>query len=219
VQAANQRADRSYDHHVALANAREFCITGQWDANLIIYGKRRPPFPQHIASALASSDAAVKAVVREPSSCVAYALDAAEAAMASLEEDPIRSRFVGQFCEESKQDYERLLNLHLGSYPELGSRIDPHVDGPLGDLWTREPPPGIGHEYQFASRQLDSTDEIEQDRPTISVCFDGAADITKEEMLLVLKYLSEVYRDGGGNGLVVVDGYSYSPSVQPEAVS
>jgi hypothetical protein len=32
------------------------------------------------------------------------------------------------------RDYERLLGLHLGSYPQAGQPIDPSPDGPLGPL-------------------------------------------------------------------------------------
>lgn len=38
------------------------------------------------------------------------------------------------FIRGAVRDYERLLALHLGSYPQAGQPIDPSPDGPLGPL-------------------------------------------------------------------------------------
>jgi hypothetical protein len=38
------------------------------------------------------------------------------------------------FIRGAVRDYERLLGLHLGSYPQAGQPIDPSPDGPLGPL-------------------------------------------------------------------------------------
>ena len=38
------------------------------------------------------------------------------------------------FMRGAVHDYERLLGLHLGRYPEAGQPIDPSPDGPLGPL-------------------------------------------------------------------------------------
>ena len=38
------------------------------------------------------------------------------------------------FIRGAVHDYERLLGLHLGNYPEPGQPIDPSPDGPLGPL-------------------------------------------------------------------------------------
>ena len=38
------------------------------------------------------------------------------------------------FIRGAVRDYERLLDLHLGSYPQAGEPIDPSPDGPLGPL-------------------------------------------------------------------------------------
>ena len=38
------------------------------------------------------------------------------------------------FMRGAIQDYERLLGLHLGTYPQAGQPIDPSPDGPLGPL-------------------------------------------------------------------------------------
>jgi hypothetical protein len=37
-------------------------------------------------------------------------------------------------------DYARLRELNLGCYPELGPPLDPTEQGPLGPLWTDQPP-------------------------------------------------------------------------------
>jgi len=38
------------------------------------------------------------------------------------------------FMRGAIHDYERLLGLHLGTYPQAGEPIDPSPDGPLGPL-------------------------------------------------------------------------------------
>ncbi len=45
--------------------------------------------------------------------------------------------FDDTFMRGAIRDYERLLGLHLGSYPHAGQPIDPSPDGPLGPLLTR----------------------------------------------------------------------------------
>ena len=40
----------------------------------------------------------------------------------------------------ARADYDRLLSLNLGTYPELGHPIDPTATGPLGPLWPEGPP-------------------------------------------------------------------------------
>lgn len=40
----------------------------------------------------------------------------------------------------TRADYDRLLSLNLGIYPELGLPIDPTENGPLGPLWPEGPP-------------------------------------------------------------------------------
>lgn len=42
--------------------------------------------------------------------------------------------FADTFMRGAIQDYERLLGLHLGAYPQAGRPIDPSPDGPLGPL-------------------------------------------------------------------------------------
>jgi hypothetical protein len=42
--------------------------------------------------------------------------------------------FDDAFMRGAIQDYERLLGLHLGTYPQAGQPIDPSPDGPLGPL-------------------------------------------------------------------------------------
>jgi hypothetical protein len=43
------------------------------------------------------------------------------------------------FIHAGVADYERLLRLDLGSYPQAGKPIDPSSKGPLGPLWPGEP--------------------------------------------------------------------------------
>jgi hypothetical protein len=43
-------------------------------------------------------------------------------------------RFTDQFIKGAIEDYEKLLRLDLGSYPQAGKPIDPSTSGPLGPL-------------------------------------------------------------------------------------
>ena len=38
------------------------------------------------------------------------------------------------FVDYALRDYETLIRLNLGSYPEMGTPVDPSPDGPLGPL-------------------------------------------------------------------------------------
>ena len=42
--------------------------------------------------------------------------------------------FDDTFMRGAIRDFERLLGLHLGAYPQAGPPIDPSPDGPLGPL-------------------------------------------------------------------------------------
>ena len=83
-------------------------------AEVGLMGTRQPsPFPQlaNVAADLAARDAFTAAV------------DAAVAAS-----------FGDEFIMASMQDYQTLLKLGLGRYPEAGEPIDPSPTGPLGKL-------------------------------------------------------------------------------------
>jgi hypothetical protein len=79
-----------------------------------VMGTRQPnPFPQlaNVAADLAARDAFTAAV------------DAAGAA-----------GHADKFIKAAVEDYQALLRLGLGSYPEAGQSIDPSPAGPLGEL-------------------------------------------------------------------------------------
>ena len=83
-------------------------------AEVSVMGTRQPnPFPQlaNVAADLAARDAFTAAV------------DAAVAV-----------GFADEFIKGSMQDYQALLKLGLGRYPEAGQPIDPSPAGPLGRL-------------------------------------------------------------------------------------
>jgi hypothetical protein len=58
------------------------------------------------------------------------ALDAFTAAVEAANAVAFDDAFIGGAI----QDYERLLGLHLGTYPQAGRPIDPTPDGPLGPM-------------------------------------------------------------------------------------
>jgi hypothetical protein len=83
-------------------------------AEVNVMGTRQPnPFPQlaNLAADLAARDAFTAAV------------DAARAA-----------GFADDFIKRAMQDYQALLKLGLGHYPEPGEPFDPSPAGPLGEL-------------------------------------------------------------------------------------
>ena len=83
-------------------------------AEVSVMGTRQPnPFPKlaNVAADLAARDAFTAAV------------DAAVAA-----------GFGDEFIKQAMQDYQELLKLGLGRYPEAGEPIDPSPAGPLGEL-------------------------------------------------------------------------------------
>ncbi|MFI5456264.1 MAG: hypothetical protein ACHRXM_12525 [Isosphaerales bacterium] len=83
-------------------------------AEVSVMGTQQPnPFPQlaNVAADLAARDAFTAAV------------DAAVAA-----------GFGDEFIKGAMQDYQSLLKLGLGRYPEAGQTIDPSPGGPLGEL-------------------------------------------------------------------------------------
>jgi hypothetical protein len=46
----------------------------------------------------------------------------------------VAAGFGDEFIKESMQDYQTLLKLGLGRYPDAGAPIDPSPAGPLGKL-------------------------------------------------------------------------------------
>ncbi len=51
--------------------------------------------------------------------------------------------YADKFVDRAAGDFERLLSLGLGKYPQAGQPIDPAPAGPLGSLWLEEPS-GLG---------------------------------------------------------------------------
>ncbi|MFI5456273.1 MAG: hypothetical protein ACHRXM_12570 [Isosphaerales bacterium] len=49
-------------------------------------------------------------------------------------EAAVAEGFSDQFIKGAVEDYEKLLRLDIGSYPQAGKPIDPSPDGPLGPL-------------------------------------------------------------------------------------
>jgi hypothetical protein len=47
-------------------------------------------------------------------------------------------RSVGEAALAARRDYDKLLDLRLGEFPDLGSPINPSEAGPLGPLWDPE---------------------------------------------------------------------------------
>ena len=99
--------------HAAAAAMESLGLRGE-PAEVSIMGTRRPnPFEQlaNVGADLAARDAFTAAV------------DAACAA-----------GFGDEFMKGAMQDYQALLKLGLGSYPDAGQPIDPSHAGPLGEL-------------------------------------------------------------------------------------
>ncbi len=98
----------------AAGAAMESCGLRDEPAEVGVMGTRQPnPFPQlaNVAADLAARDAFTAAV------------DAA-----------IAAGFGDEFIQGAMRDYQALLKLGLGRYPEAGEPIDPSPVGPLGQL-------------------------------------------------------------------------------------
>jgi hypothetical protein len=59
---------------------------------------------------------------------------AALGAFTAAQEGAAATHFSDRFIQAAIRDYETLLSLNLGSYPEAGQPIDPSPQGPLGPL-------------------------------------------------------------------------------------
>ena len=124
VEACRTIAEGDYPRETAMAvvvwtahaAAAALEATGLRDepAEVSVTGMRQPnPFPQlaNVAADLAARDAFTAAV------------DAAGAA-----------GHADQFTKSAVEDYQALLKLELGRYPDAGEPIDPSPAGPLGEL-------------------------------------------------------------------------------------
>lgn len=90
------------------------------------------------AQAAAQAAAAVEDSWADPASAVRAVRAATYAAgRAGRAVAPDRSAAVNA---AARADYDRLLGLNPGTYPELGQPIDPTENGPLGPLWPEGPP-------------------------------------------------------------------------------
>jgi hypothetical protein len=99
--------------HAAAAAMESFGLRDE-PAEVSVTGMRQPnPFPQ---LANAAADLAVR-------DAFTAAVDAAVAA-----------GFGDEFIKRAMQDYQALLKLELGRYPEAGEPIDPSPAGPLGKV-------------------------------------------------------------------------------------
>jgi hypothetical protein len=93
-------------------------------------------------------------------------------------------------------DYERLRDLNLGTYPELGDRVDATEKGPLGPLWPRGQPSFQPRLSALLGGQTEPRIEL----PDLELFIDpGVA--SKETIQEVLEALSDLNRAAGGLGL------------------
>jgi len=102
-------------------------------------------------NALDIVNAAMSAAGKAPANM--YGTPATDAGMAALvaltihdgqiDLVPNRARMcvegVGRAAFATRADYDRLLELGLGPFPELGQPVDVSESGPLGPLWSEDP--------------------------------------------------------------------------------
>ena len=86
------------------------------------------------------------AVYDHPVYASRVAAEAVDAAGAAARAAGHASDDAGTVEAAAKADFDRLLELNQGAYPELGQPIDPTANGPLGPLWPGEPPKWFGTE-------------------------------------------------------------------------
>jgi len=118
------------DAHAAYAdavNARAACAAADAAA--------RAAYASY-AAARATRAAAARAAAENAAAYAVNAADAATDATADAAADADAEATAVRAAEAAaKADYDRLLSLNLGVYPELGQPIDPTENGPLGSLW------------------------------------------------------------------------------------
>jgi hypothetical protein len=96
-----------------------------------------------------------------------------------------------------RTDYDRLLELNLGAYPELGQPINPTSEGPLGPLWQ-------GRTVFFLSGEAtEPQSEVKGNATTLPALevFVDPGGASKEAIQEVLEALSNLHREAGGLGL------------------
>jgi hypothetical protein len=84
-----------------------------------------------------------------------WAIGAADTAKSQAIKDfggGVSSSLPSIFLAAASLDLQTLLGLHLGDFPNLGQKIDPGLDGPLGPLWPEREPDS----YQEALERMKS---------------------------------------------------------------
>ena len=117
------------DRDVAWAAAR-----AAWAASMTSEAAGLPPNAAWAAAA--ASDAAHAAFHSSAAAPVAAAQAAWDAAVDSVRTAEAAARAYNAWpAAAARSDYDRLRELGLGCFPDLGEPIDPSVTGPLGPLW------------------------------------------------------------------------------------
>jgi hypothetical protein len=117
--------------------------------------------------------------------------------------------FSGYVARAAESDYEKLLALDLGNYPDLGRTVDPSESGPLGPLWPDEAPGWYVNALEADSGPATPVD----------IYFD-VAEFGDEEIAEILGRFSDLYHALSGDVLVIDRTETLDPSrvLTPEGV-
>ena len=125
----------------AISLAEQFCLREDVNAAVAAGAADTAAYDAADAQIQAAADvAACAAAACEAANTDEDAAPAYDAACAASYAASASGEQVDAFAEAAYADYDRLLELDLAGWPELGPPIDPSDKGPLGSLWPDGPP-------------------------------------------------------------------------------
>jgi hypothetical protein len=151
----------------------------------------------------AADDAAARAAddARAAANADAAAADDATAAFAAGLAALAADAAARAADDAARRDYEALLALQLGDFPELGRPIDPSEAGPLGSFWPWEQSGWYRTALRRLREALGKAGTVEVNEPQSFDIYVDPGNASKETIQEVLEALSDLHRAAGGLGL------------------
>jgi hypothetical protein len=128
----------------ALRSAERFCVTEDLADTIAadaVAAYAAASFAAEAVAAFTAAYVAYAAAVANTADTADFAAEsAAEVAAAAEAAADAKTVATEAKFAAARADYDRLVSLGLGTYPELGQPIDPGESGPLGPYWPEWPP-------------------------------------------------------------------------------
>jgi hypothetical protein len=118
----------------AAVDTLDLCVTDSLTLEAIIAAKAAANCA--IASTLAKRDIANSADAAAALGYAMEALDVGARAVSAVATEQTNPSIIKEYRSTVWSDYKKLLELDLGSYPDVGNPLLPSENGPLGELWT-----------------------------------------------------------------------------------